>query len=407
MGDIKTQLRAYLETTPEVTFDEIMAAVALEPGDGVELVRPRPQGPGRWRGPLVAVGTAAAIVVAVAVVVLVLRGGSVGVSDTPVTETSVPVVPSETTVPVTATTVPPVAGPGGVVTVVVSDLTDAAGNDLAGVLMSYDAASPDAYKWDGVAGFATPVDADSLSTSQTFGEVTEAWPEDPSEGLWPWPTGTASVPAGDYTLWLWTGKDYCCYSRWVPAATPGLRFCELRVSTTGQDQTIHVTDIPSDDGPCPTDPATAVTGTVTIELDALSGMEGYRLLAGIWSETADPPLVGAAFWTTIDSDPFSDTDLVHPPIYPNPDPGISDAQDWAIDDYFWGETAQLEPGRYQIDLWANPGELAPYGSHIPASPIERTCTIDVDVTAGQNTTVVITGIPAEGDPCRLAADPNS
>ena len=219
-----------------------------------------PQGPGRWRGPLVAVGTAAAIVVAVAVVVLVLRGGSVGVSDTPVTETSVPVVPSETTVPVTATTVPPVAGPGGVVTVVVSDLTDAAGNDLAGVLMSYDAQSPDDYKWDGVAGFATTVDADSLSTSQTFGEVTEAWPEDPSEGLWPWPTGTASVPAGDYTLWLWTGKDYCCYSRWVPAATPGLRFCELRVSTTGQDQTIYVTDIPSDAGPCPTDPATAVTG---------------------------------------------------------------------------------------------------------------------------------------------------
>jgi hypothetical protein len=240
-----------------------------------------------------------------------------------------------------------------------------------------------------------------------LGEVTEALPEDWSDGMWPWPTGTARVPAGDYTLWLWTGKDYCCYSRWVPAASPGLRFCELRVSTTGQDQTVYVTDIPSDDGPCPTDPATAVTGTVTIELDALSGMKGYRLLAGVWSETADPPLVGAAFWTTIDTDLFSDTDLVHPPIFPNPRAEDPNLDGWGAEDYFWGETAQLEPGRYRIDLWANPGELAPYGSHIPASPIERTCTLDVDVTAGQNTTVVITGIPADGEPCETATELNS
>lgn len=402
MGDIKTQLRAYLETTPEVTFDEIMVAAAPNAGDGVELVRPRPQQPGRWRGPLVAAGTAAAIVVVVAAVLLVLRGGSVDVSDTPV-----PVVPSETTVPLTVAPAPTVAGPGGVVTVVVTDLTDAAGNDLAGVLMSYNPASPDDYKWDGVAGFAVAVDADPFSTSQPLGEVTEASPEDWNDGMWPWPTGTARVPDGDYTLRLFTGKDYCCYSRWVPAAIPGLRDCELRVSTTGQDQTIYVTDIPYDGGPCTTDPATAVTGTVTIELGGVAGLEGYRLLAGVWSETVDPPLVGAAFWTIIDSDLFSDSDRVHPPIYPNPDTEIADVLGWAVDDYFWGETAQLEPGRYQIDLWANPGELAPYGSHIPASPIERTCTLDVDVTAGQNTTVVITGIPADGEPCETATELNS
>lgn len=407
MSDMKQQLRTYLETTPAVTFDEITAAAATNTESGTEMKHPRPQRSSKWKGPLVAVGTAAAIVVTAVAVVLVFRGGSVGVSDTPVTETSVAVVPSETTVPLTATTVPPVVGAGGVVTIVVSDLTDALGNELAGVLMSYDAESPAVYKWDGVAGFAVAVDADPFSTSQPLGEVTEAWAEEPSDGMWPWPAGTARVPAGDYSLQLWTGKDYCCYSRWMPAASPGLRGCELRVSTTGQDQTIYVTDILSDGGPCPTDPATAVTGTVTIEMDALSGMEGYRLLAGVWSETAEPPLVGAAFWTIVDSDLFSDSDRVHPPIYPNPDTEMSDIEGWAADDYFWNETAQLEPGRYRIDVWANPGELAPYGSHIPASPIERTCTIGVDVTAGENTTVVVTGMPKDGEPCQTATEPGS
>ena len=400
-------MRAYLETTSEVTLDEIKAAAAVAPENGVEMVHPRPQQPGRWRGPLVAAGTAAAIVVAVAALLLVVRGGSVGVSDTPPTETSEPAIPPATTVPTTATTAPPVAGTGGAIAVVVTDLTDAYGNDLAGVLMSYGADAPQSYGWGGVAGFTTTVDADPFSTSQTLGEVTEVWPEDPNDGLWPWATGKASVPEGDYSLWLWTGKDYCCYSRWMPAESPGLRGCELRVSTTGQDQTIYVKDIPDDGGPCTTDPATAVTGTVTIELDGVSGLKGHRLLAGVWSEAADPPLVGAAFWTIIDSDVFSDSDNVHPPIYPNPDTDIADVLGWAIDDYHWDSVAQLEPGRYQIDLWANPGELAPYGSHIPASPIERTCTLDVDVTAGQNTTVVITGIPADGEPCETATKPNS
>jgi hypothetical protein len=404
MSDIKTQLRSYLENTPEVTSDEIMAAVTPHVGTDAELVHPQPRRSGRWRGPLVAAGTAVVIVVAVGAVMLVLRGGSIGVSDTPMAETSTAVVPSETTVPATATTVPPIAGMGGVVTVVVSDLTDALGNDLAGVLMSYDAESPQAYKWEGVAGFAVTVDADPFSSSETLGDVTEAWAKDPSDGQWPWPSGTATIPAGDYSLQLWTGKDYCCYSRWVPAASPGLRFCELRVTTTGQDQTIYVKDIPSDGGPCPTDPATAVTGTITISVEDLSDMEGYRLLAGVWSETGDTPLVGGAFWTIIDTDPFSDTDRVHPPIIPNPDREARDVEGWAANDYFWNETAQLEPGSYRIDIWANPGDLAPYGSHIPSSPIERTCSMDVDVTAGENTAITITEIPTDDGPCAIAAE---
>lgn len=413
MSDIKTQMRAYLETTPEVTFDEITATRALTSSNAAEKATPRPRQPNRWRGPLIAAGTAVAIVVAAAALLLVLRGGSIGVSDAPVIETSEAVIPPATPVPTTAATAPPVSGEGGVITVVVSDLTNAAGQDFAGVLMGYWAETPGAQSWapgapawHGVAGFATTVDTDSFATSQPLGNVVEEWPDDPSDGLWPWPTGTARVPAGDYGLWLWTGKDHCCYSRWAPAASPGLRGCELRVSTTGRDQTIYIKDIPSDFGPCTTDPATAATGTVTIELDGVSGMEGYRILAGVWSEAADAPLAGGALWTIIDTDPYSDSDYVHPPIYPNPDTGGSDVEAWSADDYHWDSVAQLEPGRYQIVVWANPGELVPYGSHIPASPIERTCTLEVEVAAGRNTTVAITGISTDGEPCQTTTAPS-
>lgn len=405
MSEIKTQLRAYLETTREVTFNEIMTAVARDPEDGVEMAKPRPQQPGRWHGPLVAAGTAA-VVIAAAALLLALRGGSFGVSDRPVTETSDAVNPPVATIPDAATVVPPITESGGAITVVVSHLTDAADDDLSGVLMYYDAESPEVYKWDGLAGFVTAVDADPFWTSQTLGNVADEWADDMSDGLWPWPTGTATVPAGDYSLWLWTGTDYCCYSRWAPAASPGLRGCELRVSTTGQDQTIYVRDIPDDGGPCTTDPATAVTGTLTIEMDGVTGIEGYRLLAGVWTGAADPSLAGAAFWTIIDADPYSDSDLVHPPIFPNPSTEASEAEGWAADDYHWSSAAQLEPGTYQIHVWANPGELAPFGSHIPASPIERTCTVEVFVTAGENTTIVITDLATDGEPCQTSTDPS-
>ena len=71
-------------------------------------------------------------------------------------------------------------------------------------------------------------------------------------------------------------------------------------------------------------------------------------------------------------------------------------------DYLWDETAQLESGCYLLEFWANPGELAPYGSHIPASPIERTCRVEVEVTAGETSTVVISDIPVGDGPCPLA-----
>ena len=171
MSDIKVQLRTYLETTPEVTIDEIRIAAAPTSGVDTAMTHPRPQRSSQWKGPLVAAGTAVAIVVVVVAAVVALRGGSVGVFDSRVTETSTTIVPAETTVAPPATTVPPITGAGGVVTVVVSDLTDAAGNDLAGVLMSYDAESPKTYKWDGVAGFTTTVDTDPFSISPALGDV--------------------------------------------------------------------------------------------------------------------------------------------------------------------------------------------------------------------------------------------
>lgn len=76
MSDIKTQLRSYLETTPEVTFDEIMDAATPAAGASAELARPRSQRSDLWRGPLVAAGTAAAIILGIAAVMLSLRAGS-------------------------------------------------------------------------------------------------------------------------------------------------------------------------------------------------------------------------------------------------------------------------------------------------------------------------------------------
>jgi hypothetical protein len=137
-------------------------------------------------------------------------------------------------------------------------------------------------------------------------------------------------------------------------------------------------------------------GTITISVQEWSGAEGYRLLAGVWSET---DFVGGAFWTHIDNDPFSGADVVHPPN----DADNGDYETWGEGDYLWDQTARLEPGTYRIEFWANPGELAPYGSHIPAGTIERECYVDVEVSAGEAALVVISEIPREHEPCPQAA----
>jgi hypothetical protein len=148
-------------------------------------------------------------------------------------------------------------------------------------------------------------------------------------------------------------------------------------------------------GPGPT------TGIIKISVEDWTGVEGYRLLAVVWTEDFDPddsstgPLVGGAFWTMIDRDSFSGEDVVHPLAWPNPRSGV---RSWGAEDYLWTETAQFEPGTYRIEFYANPGELKPYGSHLPAEPIERRCVVEVEVEAGETSTVVISSIPTEG-PC--------
>ena len=78
---------------------------------------------------------------------------------------------------------------------------------------------------------------------------------------------------------------------------------------------------------------------------------------------------------------------------------MSEVEGWGAEDYLWNLTAQLEPGIYQVTFWANPGELNPYGSHIPASPIERQCDIAVNVGAGYVTDVIVTDMPPGDVPC--------
>ena len=138
--------------------------------------------------------------------------------------------------------------------------------------------------------------------------------------------------------------------------------------------------------------AEAATGTVSITIEGWEGVEGYRVLAIAGGGDGDLVymLPGAAFWLDVGSDPFTATDVLHPPAWPSP--GL-DADDWAADDYLWDLTARINPGRYQLTFSANPGTIDTYGSHIPAGPIERQCTLHIEVRAGETTHVTISGIP--------------
>jgi hypothetical protein len=103
MSDAKTQLRAYLEDTPPVTLDEVMAVAAPVPE--IEVVRSR--GSFSWRGPLIAVGTAVAILVVGAVSMLLLSGDGFDVVEGPASTTLMS--PATTTAPPTtsASEIPP------------------------------------------------------------------------------------------------------------------------------------------------------------------------------------------------------------------------------------------------------------------------------------------------------------
>lgn len=312
-----------------------------------------------WTRPVVVFATFAALVlILLGGVAWLARTGGAPVVDEPMPTTTVVAPPAE----------------DGLVIIEVPELRGAVGKELAGVLMGYDPESPEQYKWHALGGFAVTVDSDPFSESIVLGEVAEEWGED---GLWPWASGEAKVPAGTYQLQVWLGTDYCCYSRFVPAGTSGLVGCQTWVTTTGRAEVIEVTDI--EDGACDPASPTADAKPIIISIDDWAGVAGYRLLAGVFAEPRGD-LVGGAFWTIVDGDPFSITDVVHPPLLPNP---RTDAGSWGAEDYAWDETALFEPGRYRIVFWANPGELAPYGSHLPGGPIERTCEVDFDFEADE------------------------
>lgn len=138
-------------------------------------------------------------------------------------------------------------------------------------------------------------------------------------------------------------------------------------------------------------------GSISISIKDWSGAEGYQVLAGVFTEDYD--LVGGALWVKVDQDPFSASDVVHPPMSPYENTRDLEPSDWGLEDYDWDEPARLEPGVYRITLWANPQELHPYGSHLPASSNERACHMVVEVSAGEVTSVVVTDIPKGSETC--------
>lgn len=146
------------------------------------------------------------------------------------------------------------AGNGTVtVSVTVSGIESAVGNQLAGVLFrGPEAIYPDR---NGLGGFVATVDADPFSTTE---QVRRPNPDPDAVGPFP---GVSEDPLlvepGTYTLVLWLAPDLGPYSRWVPAATGGLAGCETTfVVGDGTTFEIEVHGMPSPGGghanPCTT-----------------------------------------------------------------------------------------------------------------------------------------------------------
>ena len=123
----------------------------------------------------------------------------------------------------------------GSILVEVDGLAGHGGEHLAGVLV--DEQRPP----EGVAGFAVVVPNDHYTASIVMGHVKEEWGD--GDELWPWPRGKAAVPPGEYLLILAVGTDYCCYSRWAPAASPGLKTCLLPVVVGAEPVTIRIENV--------------------------------------------------------------------------------------------------------------------------------------------------------------------
>jgi hypothetical protein len=84
----------------------------------------------------------------------------------------------------------------------------------------------------GVGGFGVRVDDDPFSFSAPI--------NDGSTGFMPFLKGPlADVSPGPYTLLMWRGPTLGGYTKWVPAAEPGLTFCPVQFEVVGDDPGHH------------------------------------------------------------------------------------------------------------------------------------------------------------------------
>ncbi len=338
------------------------------------------------------------------VVVLALGGlawlGVFGAQDGPGDTRPQPVFTATTTTTTTPTTTTMAVSvePGeGTVTVSVTGVEDAEGWQLAGFLYTgVEVSDPDA---PALGGFAARVGSDPFSTTRLVRQ-----PADAGKGPFPYlGHDVLTVQPGTYTLVVWLGSKLIPYRRQVPVDRVGLIGCRTLVEVQGRKTTtVTVTggfgDVSEGSPHCTLGPGDA-TGTIELALQDWSGVDGYRLLAVVRSGYE---LVGGAFWTLIDSESFSGRDVVHPPAWGKdpPDQGYESLK-WS-GAFLWNEAAKFEPGSYQVTFWATPGEWWPHQSGPPAEPIERSCSVDVEVAAGEVSTVVISEVPTGDRPCPVS-----
>jgi hypothetical protein len=145
------------------------------------------------------------------------------------------------------------------VTVTVTNIEDAVGYDLGGVLHKGDGTGPDE---NVVGGLGAAVDTDPFSTTQIVRapqpdlDIDSVRPE----SAWPYVTDEpAMLEPGTYYLQLWLGEPpLCCYiDPFLPADSPSLSGCTT-VFAVKADERVNITvnGIPSVDVPNNTSCAT-------------------------------------------------------------------------------------------------------------------------------------------------------
>lgn len=179
----------------------------------------------------------------------------------------------------------------------------------------------------------------------------------------------------------------------------------------------------------PADPCLVGAETVREQLQAtamisighyrgeLPELNEYQVLAVLWDGEPDElNLVGGTFWGIDDGG--NGGGVVHPPNEGDGDSTGDDEDDLQLEDpdqpdvraeppqpgewvaraFLSARTAQIEPGTYIIEIWANPIELTPSATPgVPAESAERNCVIEADITAGTHVDVFIEDIPTNGE----------